>query len=199
LSDAAGHLHNARRNIDAWWPAVEAGSVEAIISNASACALSIKHYGEALAFDRAYRDKAVRVSALARDLSELLPDMVSALAEKILPFAGRVALHPPCTLQHGQRLRGGIEAQLGLLGFDIRLAPNESHLCCGSAGTYSVLQPRLAHELRDRKLKNLLATHPDAIASANIGCLTHLQSGTALPVRHWIELLDEALAAGSAA
>ena len=107
--------------------------------------------------------------------------------------AGVIAWHPPCTLQHGQQLRGGVEMNLRALGFDIQLARNEAHLCCGSAGTYSVLQPELAYSLRDRKLGHLRQLQPSAIVSANIGCITHLQSGTATPVRHWIELVDDAL------
>jgi glycolate oxidase iron-sulfur subunit len=192
LGDSAGHLENARRNVDVWWPWVESGAVEAIIMNASACGLAVKHYGDALRDDPSYRQKAARVSAIARDLSELLPDLVVGLEGKLRPLAGRIVLHPPCTLQHGQRLRG-IAAQLGSLGFDMCLAPSESHLCCGSAGTYSVLQPQIARELRDRKLEHLLAVQPVAIASANIGCIQHLQSGTTLAVRHWIEFLDDAL------
>ena len=104
-----------------------------------------------------------------------------------------LAFHPPCTLQHGQQLRGGVEQHLGELGFTVRVALNESHLCCGSAGTYSVLQPEIAHQLRDRKLGHLAELQPQAIISANIGCITHLQSGTATPVRHWVEVLDAAL------
>jgi glycolate oxidase iron-sulfur subunit len=107
----------------------------------------------------------------------------------------RLAYHPPCTLQHGQRLRGGVEAHLGELGFEVALAPAESHLCCGSAGTYSVLQPELATQLRDRKLQHLAPLQPQVIVSANVGCIQHLQSGTTTPVRHWVEVLDEALAA----
>ena len=102
--------------------------------------------------------------------------------------------HPPCTLQHGQQLRGGVETHLKELGFEVSVAASESHLCCGSAGTYSVLQPKLAYELRDRKLKNLAPLEAQAIVSANIGCIHHLQSGTATPVRHWVEVLDDALA-----
>ena len=105
----------------------------------------------------------------------------------------RVAFHPPCTLQHGQQLRGGVESNLRELGFEVQVAAAESHLCCGSAGTYSVLQPELAYALRDRKLAQLARCKPQAIVSANIGCIQHLQSGTATPVRHWIEVVDEAL------
>jgi glycolate oxidase iron-sulfur subunit len=101
--------------------------------------------------------------------------------------------HPPCTLQHGQKLRGGVEQHLAALGFDLRLASNEAHLCCGSAGTYSVLNPEIAYQLRDRKLGNLQPRADEVIISANIGCITHLQSGTPTPVRHWVEVLDAAL------
>jgi glycolate oxidase iron-sulfur subunit len=193
LSDHEGGLRDARRNIDAWWPLIDSGTVEAIVMNASACGLAVKHYGEALQRDSAYAGKAARVSALTRDLSELLSDIVPSLEGKLRIPAGRVAFHPPCTLQHGQHLRGGVEAQLTALGFDVSPAAGEGHLCCGSAGTYSVLQPHLARVLRDRKLANLASSAPRTIASANVGCIQHLQSGTELPVRHWIELLDEAL------
>jgi len=193
LSDHAGGLGDARRNIDAWWPLVAAGTVDAIIMNASACGLAVKHYGDALAGDSAYSEKAARVSALARDLSELLPVIAPSLKGKLRTPIGRIVFHAPCTLQHGQGLRGGVEAHLAALGFDMQPAARESHLCCGSAGTYSVLQPVLARELRDRKLANLAATNPQTIASANVGCIQHMQSGTELPVRHWVELLDEAL------
>ncbi|MEO9149830.1 MAG: heterodisulfide reductase-related iron-sulfur binding cluster, partial [Burkholderiaceae bacterium] len=130
-----------------------------------------------------------------RDLSELLPDLVPLLKGKVAaPKDQRIVFHPPCTLQHGQQLRGGVEHHLGTLGFEVSVAPTESHLCCGSAGTYSVLQPELSKQLRDRKIDNLQQGKPDVIASANVGCITHLQSGTGTPVKHWIELLDVALA-----
>jgi glycolate oxidase iron-sulfur subunit len=216
LGDPEGGLADARRNIDAWWPLVDGltsqGAVEAIVMNASACGLQVREYGAALAHDPAYAAKAARISALTRDVSELLPDLLPALrsrlglagpaaaagrdqpAREALP-AGlrRLAWHPPCTLQHGQRLRGGVETHLAALGFDVQMAAAEPHLCCGSAGTYSVLQPVLATQLRDRKLGHLAAQQPQVIVSANIGCIQHLQSGTTTPVRHWIEVLDEAL------
>jgi glycolate oxidase iron-sulfur subunit len=196
LSDHAGGLVQARANIDAWWPLVAAGTVEAIVMNASACALQVKQYGEALRRDPHYADKAARISALGRDLSELLPGLVPVLQGKMNPaVAQRLALHAPCTLQHGQRLRGGLEAELAALGFEVKSALAESHLCCGSAGTYSVLQPVLANQLRDRKINQLAARNPDCIVSANVGCILHLQSGTSLPVKHWIEVVDEALRA----
>jgi glycolate oxidase iron-sulfur subunit len=194
LSDHQGGLADMRRNIDAWMPLLAAGDVEAIISSASACALSIKEYGHALAGDAAYAAKAARISALARDLSELLPQIVPALKDQLRGAAKRVAFHAPCTLQHGQRLRGGVEAHLRALGFEVMVAGEESHLCCGSAGTYSILQPQLARQLRDRKLSNLGKLEPELILSANIGCIQHLQSGTTTKVMHWIEWLDEAVA-----
>jgi len=137
------------------------------------------------------------VSALARDLSELLPALVPVLKPKLAsqPDAQKViGFHPPCTLQHGQQLKGGVETHLAALGFTVQIAKRDAHLCCGSAGTYSVLQPKLAYQLRDNKLGALAELKPAVITSANIGCITHLQSGTETPVRHWIEVLDDALA-----
>ena len=192
LNDQDGGKAEMRRNIDAWWPHVEAG-VEAIVMNASGCGVMVKDYGHILRDDPQYFDKAARISALTRDLSELLPDMLESLRSKVSAKAGQIAFHPPCTLQHGQQLRGGVEEHLGKLGFQIKVASCEAHLCCGSAGTYSVLQPEIAYQLRDRKLGNLGEMKPAVIASANIGCITHLQSGTETPVRHWVELLDDAL------
>ena len=192
LNDHDGAKAEMRRNIDAWWPHVEAG-VEAIVMNASGCGSMVKDYGHALADDAAYAAKAQRISALTRDLSELLPDLVEVLRPKVTAKAAQIAFHPPCTLQHGQQLRGGVEKHLGALGFNVKTASCEAHLCCGSAGTYSVLQPTIAYELRDRKLGNLSEMKPEVIVSANIGCITHLQSGTTTPVRHWVEVLDESL------
>jgi glycolate oxidase iron-sulfur subunit len=194
LNDHEGGLADMRRNVDAWWPYVAAGDVEAIVMNASGCGVAVKEYGHALAHDPAYAAKAARISELTRDLSELLPDLVPRLAGRVRVGAVKhLAFHPPCTLQHGQQLRGGVETHLGALGFDVKIAGSESHLCCGSAGTYSVLQPELAYQLRDRKLKNLAPLEAQAIVSANIGCIQHLQTGTTTPVKHWVEVLDEAL------
>jgi len=195
LNDHDGGLADMRRNVDAWWPLVAKGAVEAIVMNASGCGVMVKEYAHALRNDPAYADKAQRISELTRDLSELLPDLVPRLKPKLRLRGSptRLAFHPPCTLQHGQQLRGGVETHLNALGFDVRIASNESHLCCGSAGTYSVLQPELAYQLRDRKLGHLAPLEPQAIVSANIGCIQHLQTGTATPVRHWVEVLDEAL------
>ena len=193
LNDQDGSLAEMRRNIDAWWPYVESG-VEAIVMNASGCGVTVKDYGYHLKDDPAYAGKAARISALTRDLSELLPAIVPALQQKLAGKpAPKLAFHPPCTLQHGQQLRGGVEKYLGELGFDIRVASCEAHLCCGSAGTYSVLNPEISYQLRDRKLANLSEIDPEVIVSANIGCITHLQSGTQTPVRHWVEVLDDAL------
>ena len=200
LNDQDGAMVQIRANIDAWWPEVDSGAVEAIVMNASGCGASVKDYGHQLRNDPAYAAKAARISALTRDLSELLPELLPELALRlqgqIAPPAGVMAYHPPCTLQHGQQLRGGVETHLAQLGFQLRVARTESHLCCGSAGTYSVLQPHIAGQLRERKLDALgeaCGETPLAILSANIGCITHLQSGTELPVRHWVEVLDEAL------
>jgi glycolate oxidase iron-sulfur subunit len=194
LSDREGGLADMRRNIDAWWPLVSQGAVEAIVMNASGCGVTVKEYAHHLAHDPRYAERAQRISALTKDLSELLPELAPKLKPKLRSLkVKKLAYHPPCTLQHGQQLRGDVETQLAALGFEIQTAANEVHLCCGSAGTYSVLQPELAYQLRDRKLKNLAPLQPQAIVSANIGCIQHLQSGTATPVRHWVEVLDEAI------
>jgi glycolate oxidase iron-sulfur subunit len=192
LNDQDGGLDDMRNNIDAWWPLVEAG-VEAIVMTASGCGSTVKEYGHLLAHDAAYADKARRISELTRDLSEILPEFEAELVQKIgQQLAQRVVWHPPCTLQHGQQIRGKVEGLLRSVGVDVKLCA-DSHLCCGSAGTYSVLQPELSYQLRDNKLRNLEASKPEMILSANIGCLTHLQSGTTTPVKHWVELLDQAL------
>ena len=195
LNDHDGSKAEMRRNIDAWWPLMQDGSgVEALVMNASGCGVMVKDYGHALQGDPLYAAKAQRVSELTRDLSELLPDLVPALRTRLQSApAQQITFHPPCTLQHGQQLRGGVEKHLGDLGFKINVASCEAHLCCGSAGTYSVLNPELSKTLRDRKLGHLNALVPQGVISANIGCITHLQSGSSLPVRHWVELLDEAL------
>ncbi len=193
LNDQAAGLNDARRNIDAWWPYVEREEIEAIVMTASGCGVTVKEYGHLLAHDGAYAAKAGRISMLTRDLSEIMPEFEEQLAATLQGRIGkRVAFHPPCTLQHGQQIRGKVEGVLRAAGVDVTLCA-DSHLCCGSAGTYSVLHPDIAHELRDRKLANLAATGADEIVSANIGCMTHLQSGTETPVTHWIELIDRAL------
>jgi glycolate oxidase iron-sulfur subunit len=199
LNDHDGGKAEMRRNIDAWWPHIEAADgsdtgVEALVMNASGCGVMVKDYGHLFLDEPAYAAKAARISALTRDLSELLPDLMPALRARLTRAPSQqLTFHPPCTLQHGQQLRGGVEKHLGALGFKVNVASCEAHLCCGSAGTYSVLQPELSYALRDRKLGNLAQMQPDTIVSANIGCITHLQSGTATPVRHWVEVLDEAL------
>ena len=197
LADADGGLKQMRANIDAWWPHVESGAAEAIVINASGCGAMVKEYGHLLQHEPRYAERAARVSELARDLSELLPDIAAALRGRLKAPAGTLAWHAPCTLQHAQKLAGVVEAHLQTLGVAVRPAVTEAHLCCGSAGTYSVLQPALSARLRERKLGHLqgegAAERPAAILSANIGCITHLQAGTDVPVRHWIEVLDESL------
>jgi glycolate oxidase iron-sulfur subunit len=194
LNDHAGAADNMLTNIDAWWPHVEAGA-EAIVMNASGCGVLVKEYGYLLRNDPVYAATARRIGELTRDLSELLPPLVEQIKPKLKPGSTRerVVFHPPCTLQHGQKIRGAVEGALRALGADL-LPFNESHLCCGSAGTYSVLEPELAYRLRDRKLENLQAPGPDVVLSANVGCITHLQSGTGTRVEHWIEWLDRRLA-----
>ena len=190
LDDHSGAAANMRANIDAWWPHVEAGA-EAIVMNASGCGVMVKEYDHALRNDTAYAEKARLIAAMTRDLAELLPPLIEPLKAKRKPGneRERVVFHPPCTLQHGQNIRGAVEGLLRSLGAEV-VPFNESHLCCGSAGTYSVLQPELAYQLRDRKLAHLQRPQPAAILSANVGCITHLQSGTSTRVEHWIEWLD---------
>lgn len=187
LNDQEGGRDHMRRNIDAWWPYVD--EVEAIVMTASGCGATVREYGHLLAHDPAYAEKAARISALTRDLSEILPAFEEALARLAQRGAEPVVYHPPCTLQHGQQVRGKVEGLLRALGVDVRLC-GESHLCCGSAGTYSLLHPELSLQLRDRKLEQLAETGAPRIVSANIGCIGHLQSGTETPVEHWIELVD---------
>jgi len=184
--------HDAGRDdmralIDAWWPLIDGHRVEAIVVTASGCGVTVKDYAHLLADDPAYRDKAARVSSLARDLSEVVPlDF-----PQIRPH-GRVAFQSPCTLQHGQQIRGRVETLLLRAGYQTTPV-RDAHLCCGSAGTYSILEAQIAGELRTRKLAALREGGAPAIATANIGCLAHLQSASDVPVRHWVELVDEAL------
>ena len=191
LDDQSGARHAFRRNIDAWWPLIESAEVEAIVINASGCGAMVAEYADLLRDDPAYAQKAKRVVELSRDLAEFLPQ---AIAEAGIgaPAARRVAFHPPCTLQHGLKIRGKVEALLVALGAEL-VPVRDTHLCCGSAGTYSLLQPQLSQTLRARELETLLENRPQAVLSANIGCIAHLQSATETPVRHWIEWVDEAL------
>ena len=196
LNDHDGGLRDARANIDAWWPHLEAGC-EAIVMNASGCGAQVREYGHMLRNDAAYAARAQRVSELTRDVAEVLPSMAEAIRARLKSRpAARVVFHSPCTLQHAQQVRGEVESLLAALGAEV-LPAGEAHFCCGSAGTYSVLQPELAHQLRDRRLGHLEAPGPAVILSANIGCITHLQSGTERPVKHWIEWLDERLSAAT--
>jgi glycolate oxidase iron-sulfur subunit len=196
LNDHDEGLAAMRRNIDAWIPHLDAG-VEAIVMTASGCGVMVKDYGWLLREDPAYAEKAARISAATQDISEILVSERDALAHLTVdrsPRSGkRIAYHPPCSLQHGQKLTGGVESLLTQAGFELTPVADKL-LCCGSAGTYSILQPDIANALKARKLGNLQAGAPEMIVTANIGCLTHLQSGTPLPVRHWVELLDETLA-----
>ena len=189
----------ARRNIDGWWPHVERGA-EAIVVTASGCGVMVRDYGHVFAGDPRYADKAERIAGLARDPVELVAQEWSALAPQIARTRTKrtLAFHPPCSLQHGMKIRGAVETLLRDAGFSL-VPVADAHLCCGSAGTYSILQPELAGRLKTNKLQALEAQRPDIIATANIGCITHLQSGTDVPIRHWIELVDIAMADASAA
>lgn len=189
LDAQAAGLDRARRNIDAWWPSIEKGA-EAIVQTASGCGAFIKDYGHLLSTDPAYAEKARTVSALAKDLIEVLRD--EPLEKLGIHGDQRLAFHCPCTLQHAQKLGGAVEAILTSLGFNLTLVP-DSHLCCGSAGTYSLTQPELSRQLRDNKLNALESGHPEVIVTANIGCQSHLDGAGRTPVRHWIELVEAAL------
>ncbi len=186
-----------RRNIDAWWPSVEAGC-EAIIVTASGCGVMVKDYGHVLADDAAYADKAARVSALAKDIVEVVGDVLAS--EDLSRFketaaaVGKVAFHPPCTLQHGQKLPQVTERLLARLGFNLTPVA-DAHTCCGSAGTYSIFQPAISQQLKENKVRNLLAGQPDIIATANIGCQLQIQGGSGQTVVHWIELVDRVMTA----
>ena len=195
LNEQAEGLDLVRRNIDAWWPAIGRGA-EAIITTSSGCGVMVKDYGHLLANDPAYAQKALRVAELARDPVEVVSDEWKSIAAKVAMDRGseRIAFHPPCTLQHGMKLRGRVEEILRAIGHEL-VPVADAHLCCGSAGTYSVLQPALADELKRRKLAALQAERPALIVSSNIGCQTHLASGTSRPVRHWIEVLDDKMMA----
>ena len=182
-------LCDIRQRIDSWWPDIQAG-IEAIVSTASGCGVTVKDYGELLKDDPEYADKAMTISRLTVDLSEL----IYVESEKAPPHpqprpGSRVAFHSPCTLQHGQRITGRVETILRQYGFTV-VAVNDAHLCCGSAGTYSLLQPVISKQLRVNKLKNLQNIPVDVIATANVGCQLHLRQEAKVPVLHWIELLD---------
>jgi glycolate oxidase iron-sulfur subunit len=193
LNDQAGGLENAKQNIDAWWPLVESG-VESIVMTASGCGVMVKDYGHLFANDSAYAAKAKKISHLTQDISEILPDLQNELIQLIgADQKPGVVYHPPCTLQHGQQIRGKVEDLLSSIGIGVRLCA-DSHLCCGSAGTYSVTQPELSEQLRKNKLEHLNAACEESgaqvIVSGNIGCITHLQQEDT-PVLHWIEIVDQ--------
>jgi glycolate oxidase iron-sulfur subunit len=187
-------LNQMRRNIDAWWPHLEAGA-EAIVMTATGCGAMVREYGDLLRHDATYAAKAAKISEMTRDIAEIIAGEIEPLTARLspgIPHPQRIAFHSPCTLQHGQQLAGKVEGLLTRLGFTLTSVA-DAHLCCGSAGTYSILQSRLSRQLLANKLDALLSGNPDTIATANIGCQLHLQSGTDIPVRHWIELVDEAL------
>jgi glycolate oxidase iron-sulfur subunit len=189
-------LAHARCNIDAWWPEIEAGA-EAIVSTATGCGPMLRDYGHLLRNDPVYASKAARVADLARDISEVVAHESGALLERLSPQPPdqprlRVAFHSPCTLQHGLKLDGVVERVLHAIGFEL-VPVSEGHLCCGSAGTYSLTQPELSERLLEEKVAALERERPDVIATANIGCLMHLRSRASVPVLHWVELVARRL------
>jgi glycolate oxidase iron-sulfur subunit len=176
-----------KNNIDAWWPEIESGA-EAIVMTASGCGAMVKDYVYHLRNDSEYAEKAQRVSDLCKDISEIIiNEDISTLKVK---GTERISWHPPCTLQHGQKINGVVEKILGSCGYEL-LAVNDQHLCCGSAGTYSILQPEISQQLQANKIKNLREQKPEMIVTGNIGCQTHLQEVSDVPVIHWIHLLDK--------
>ncbi|MBU1268433.1 MAG: glycolate oxidase subunit GlcF [Gammaproteobacteria bacterium] len=202
LNDHEGGLTQMKTNIDAWYSLLQSGEAEALVMNASGCGVTVREYAQHFESDPEYATKAKVVSEKTLDIGEFITqqnaDALARLGTKVTAaieqqrIPGSIAFHPPCTLQHGQQIKGVIENVLTTLGF--KLTPvADSHLCCGSAGTYSVLQPELSKELKRRKLANLMAGKPQAIASANIGCLGHLESDATVDVRHWVEWVAQAV------
>jgi glycolate oxidase iron-sulfur subunit len=197
LNDPAGGRDDARRNISAWWPLLNAGA-EGLLMTASGCGTHVLDYGQLLRDDADYADRAEQVTQATRDISTLIAGEAGRLTTLLsqcppLPESGRkLAFHSPCTLQHGFRIRGTVEALLTEAGYELTPV-NDAHLCCGSAGTYSILQPEIAGQLKRDKLKALMAHEPAVIASANVGCIAHLQPDAGVPVMHWIELIDQRL------
>jgi glycolate oxidase iron-sulfur subunit len=192
MNDVEGGLIQMRANVDAWYPLIVSGAVEAVVMNASGCGATVREYDHHLAHDTAYTEKAKIVAAKVMDVSEYLGQFTEQLKPLLKNNTVKASFHPPCTLQHWQKLRPVTEGLLAQCG--VELQPfGESHLCCGSAGMYSVMHPEISTELRDRKLSHIAAAQPKVILSANIGCITHLQSGTATPVMHWVEWVDAQL------
>lgn len=194
LDDQETARSQMRANIDAWLPYVESGKIEAIVMNASGCGAMVAEYAHHLRDDPVYAPKAAKIVALVRDVAQVVGPYADQLVAHIdaAKLPKRPVFHPPCTLQHWQGLRPASEQLLTQLGMSLQPF-TESHLCCGSAGAYSVLQPEISTSLRDRKLGHLKSAQPDVMLSSNIGCIGHLQSGTDTPVRHWIEVVDAAL------
>jgi glycolate oxidase iron-sulfur subunit len=193
LNYQADGLDDMRRLIDAWWPLVEQGA-ETIVMTASGCGSSVREYGHHLAHDPRYAEKAARVSAITKDLSEVL----TAESDRLAPLMGagkrpKVAFHPPCTLQHWQPLKGVTEGVLAKLGYELAPVP-DVHMCCGSAGTYALFQPELSERLKMNRVTALQSGLPEVVLTANVGCQTHLASGASVPVRHWIVDLEARLA-----
>lgn len=197
LDYQGGGLDDARALIDRWWPHVENG-VEAIVITASGCGAQVKEYGHLLAHDPQYAQKAARISTMTRDIAEVLAAEFDRLEPRLEKTGGRVAFHPPCSLQHGQNIKGVTERLLARAGFELTPVP-DAHLCCGSAGTYSILQPELSQRLKRNKLAALASGEPRTVATSNIGCQVHLAGASTVPVTHWVTLLEERLVPASSA
>ena len=196
LNDHEGGKNDIKRNIDAWWPEIQAKNISTIVMNASGCGVMVKDYGYLLKDDSEYAEKAKHISSLTKDISEILPNYSAKLVSSIGgKESSGITYHPPCTLQHGQKIQGKVEALLTQLGIQVNLC-NDSHLCCGSAGTYSILQENLSHQLREQKLNNLFqacdSNQSKYIVSGNVGCISQLQNEK-VPVVHWIEIIDQLL------
>lgn len=188
LNDDSTANRLIKQNIDAWWPLIDAGEAEAIIMTASGCGAMVKEYGYMLRHDNEYADKAAAISRACKDLSEVIINEKFDVLTLNHPYKN-ISFHSPCTLQHAQKINGVVEKILLRAGYQLNVI-QDAHLCCGSAGTYSILQPEISEQLKQNKLNNLESDNPDIIATANIGCLHHLASGTDTKVKHWIELLD---------
>jgi glycolate dehydrogenase iron-sulfur subunit len=191
LDQVVSAQQQARVTIDAWWPLIEQGGVEAILINASGCGLFVKEYADLFADDKLYLEKAKQIALLAKDPSEfLVNEDWPRILTRLEGSAERVAFHPPCTLQHGQKIKGVVEDIVSKSGAKV-LEFSDMHLCCGSAGTYSILQPAVSGELKQRKISNIQSVKPEVILTANIGCQSHLSTGSSVPVRHWLEFVAQ--------
>lgn len=195
MNDLEGAKVDARRNIDAWWPYIESAQAEAIVSTASGCGVQLEHYGELMKDEPEYAEKAAKISSLSMDISLIVQNELLALDSSALPQAKqplKIAVQDPCSFQHALQNKATVGPLLTRFGH-ISVPTRDGHLCCGSAGTYSVLQPELSKELRTRKIDSLQVSSPDMIVTANVGCYGHLSAELTIPIKHWIEVVDDVL------